>query len=104
MVEIGNALGKQRHREAAVILLDALERDPTVEIIPVTEELSSRGFELYKHRPDKEWGLTDCISFVVMQERDLTKSLTTDSHFQQAGFEALLVGQRQADPGVEDKQ
>ena len=38
----------------------------------------------------KEWGLTDCVSFLVMQDRGLTDALTTDEHFQQAGFRALL--------------
>jgi predicted nucleic acid-binding protein len=39
---------------------------------------------------DKEWGLTDCISFVVMQEQGLTDALTADHHFEQAGFTILL--------------
>ncbi len=47
--------------------------------------------ELYRHRPDKEWGTTDCISFVVMQDYGLTEALTTDEHFKQAGFRALLI-------------
>ena len=38
----------------------------------------------------KEWGLTDCISFIVMEDNGLTEALTTDEHFQQAGFRALL--------------
>jgi predicted nucleic acid-binding protein len=45
---------------------------------------------LYRGRPDKEWSLTDCISFVVMGERSLTEALTSDHHFEQAGFTALL--------------
>ena len=40
---------------------------------------------------DKECGLTDCVSFVVMQERNLTQALTTDRHFGQAGFADLLA-------------
>ena len=46
--------------------------------------------QLYRERPDKEWGLTDCISFVVMQERGISAALTADEHFQQAGFRALM--------------
>ena len=38
----------------------------------------------------KEWGLIGCASFVVMTERGLTKALTADEHFRQAGFRALL--------------
>jgi hypothetical protein len=34
--------------------------------------------------------MTDCISFVVMQERGIFEALTTDHHFQQAGFRAIL--------------
>jgi predicted nucleic acid-binding protein len=90
ILEIGNALAGLRYRNAAVQLLDALENDPKVEIIPITEELFARAFDLYRNRPDKEWGLIDCISFIVMEDRKLTNALTADDHFRQAGFRALL--------------
>ena len=90
LLEIGNALSKRRYREASIILIESLEQDSNVEIIPVTEELYERGFELYRQRRDKEWGITDCISFVVMRERGLIEALTTDEDFEQAGFIALL--------------
>lgn len=47
--------------------------------------------DLYRARPDKEWSLTDCTSFVVMNECGLTDALTGDRHFEQAGFKALLA-------------
>lgn len=59
--------------------------------MPVDSELLARAIALYTNRSDKEWGLTDCISFVVMQERGLTDALTTDHHFVQAGFHNLLA-------------
>ena len=90
LLEIGNALSKQRYRQAAVQLLDSLEEDPTVDIVPLSEPLYARAVQLYRERPDKEWGLTDCVSFLVMQDRGLTDALTTDEHFQQAGFRAIL--------------
>ena len=90
MVEIGNSLAKQSYRRAAVELLESLEQDPFVEIVPASEELYQRAFELFLGRPDKVWGLTDCVPFVVMQDLGLTAALTTDEHFQQAGFQALL--------------
>lgn len=94
VLEIGNALSKQRYRRDAIQLLHALEADPLVAIIPISEDLYQRGFRLYRTRPDKDWGITDCISFVVMEEQGLTEALTTDEHFQQAGFRALLRGNR----------
>jgi hypothetical protein len=49
-----------------------------------------RGLALYAARPDKEWSLTDCVSFLVMQDHGVTEALTADHHFEQAGFVALL--------------
>jgi len=46
--------------------------------------------ELYKKFSDKKWGLVDCISFVVMRERGVNEALTSDKHFVQAGFRALM--------------
>ncbi len=90
LLEIGNALSKRRYRQAAVELLDALEQDPQVRIESLSEELYEKAFALFSSRPDKEWGLIDCISFVVMQEHEIFEALTTDEHFEQAGFRPLL--------------
>ena len=90
LLEIGNALSKIQYRDAAVKLLIALEADPNVKIIPLSEEVYLRALKLYRERQDKEWGLVDCVSFVVMQERNIQDALTTDVHFRQAGFRVLL--------------
>lgn len=90
LLELGNALSKQRYREPAVKLLEGFEQDPNVEIVPLSEDLYIKALDLFKKRPDKEWGLVDCVSFVVMQERGITDALTSDEHFSQAGFNALL--------------
>lgn len=92
LLEIGNALSKERYRQAAVELLDALEQDVTVEIVPLSEELFARALELFRNRTDKEWGLIDCVSSILMRERGLTEALTPDKHYEQAGFRALLRG------------
>jgi predicted nucleic acid-binding protein len=90
LLEIGNALSKRPFRKASAALLRSLETDESVVIVPLSEELYRTGMALYLKRADKEWGLIDCISFVVMQEREITTALTTDAHFQQAGFQALM--------------
>lgn len=90
LLEIGNALAGIRFRAAGAKLLDALEADPNVGIVPLTASLYAQALNLYRSRPDKEWGLVDCISFTVMRERKLLEALTTDDHFQQAGYRALL--------------
>ena len=90
LLEIGNALSKKRYRKAAGELLDALEQDPQVEIVPLAEDIYQQALALFSSRQDKEWGMVDCVSFVVMQERGLTDALTTDEHFEQAGFRTLL--------------
>ncbi len=90
LLEIGNSLAKRRFRTSAVRLLSTLAQDTSIEIVWLTPDLYHRSFRLFQSRLDKEWGLTDCISFVVMQDHGITEALTSDSHFEQAGFRALL--------------
>lgn len=93
LIEVANTLSKVRLRRLAIALIDALILSATrgdLEIVHCSEEYVERGWQLYKQRPDKEWGLTDCISFVVMQERGIREAFTVDRHFEQAGFMRLL--------------
>lgn len=90
ILEIGNALSKLQYRHAAFQLISSLRTDPSVEIVPFSDRLFEQALELYSERRDKEWSLTDCTSFVLMESRSLNEALTTDEHFQQAGFRALL--------------
>jgi predicted nucleic acid-binding protein len=90
LIEIGDAMAGQRRRKAGITMLEALEGDQSLEIVPNSEELYQRALDLYQSRPDKEWGMTDCISFVVMDDEQITEALTTDVHFQQAGLVALM--------------
>lgn len=90
LFEIGNALAKQRYRAEAVRLLASMQNDPLVEIVPITPVLFDKAFNLYRTRPDKEWGLVDSFSFVVMAERGLQQALSADEHFEQAGFRLAI--------------
>ncbi len=90
LTELADGLAATAHRAAFSRLVARLQADPENEIVPPTEELMARGIALYDARPDKQWSLTDCISFVVMSEEHITEALTGDHHFEQAGFTALL--------------
>jgi len=79
----------QYHKKATE-LSRQIKKEGVSLVIPNSEELYSTALDLYQSRLDKEWGMTDCISFVVMDEIDLDEALTTDTHFQQAGFTALM--------------
>ncbi|MBI4872633.1 MAG: type II toxin-antitoxin system VapC family toxin [Candidatus Riflebacteria bacterium] len=91
LTEIGDGFCRPTRRNLGIQLLDQLTAEPLVEIVPLDASLRTRALQLYRSRPDKDWGLTDCISFVLMTARGLSAALTTDQHFVQAGFRALLV-------------
>ena len=90
LVELADCMRLPHEREVTVRFIAALRQAPRTVVVPVSEAALWRGFELYRGRTDKEWSLTDCISFVVMKEQGLTHALTGDHHFEQAGFTALL--------------
>ena len=75
LTEVADGLAATAHRAAFPQLVARLEADPENEIVPPTEELMARGIEMYAARPDKQWSLTDCISFLVMQDRQITEAL-----------------------------
>jgi predicted nucleic acid-binding protein len=90
ITEVADALADPSQRPVFARLLLGLKNDPQLVVVPPTQELFERGIDLFNRRPDKEWSLTDCISFVVMHKEDLTDALTADHHFEQAGFNVLL--------------
>ena len=88
--ETANALSLPADRPKFHALLARLRSNPAIELIPASKDLWEAGLQFHAQRPDKEWALTDGISFIVLHERRLTRALTHDHHFEQAGFEALL--------------
>jgi predicted nucleic acid-binding protein len=88
--ELGDALSSPKSRGAFVTFLESLEADENTSLVEPDPALWRRGLALYRARPDKAWSLTDCVSFTVMSDRGLTDALTSDHHFEQAGFQALL--------------
>ncbi len=91
LLEVGNAFAQRNTRPLAFAFLRNVTAVPQLEIVPFTPELFRKAVSLYLARPDKDWGLTDCVSFVVMKERGIQEALAADQHFIQAGFRALLL-------------
>lgn len=91
LAELADGMAGGHSREVCANFIDFLRQDEETVIIEATADIFWRGFELYRQRPDKEWSLTDCISFVVMTGEGVMEALTGDRHFEQAGFGALLA-------------
>ncbi len=90
-MEIGDGLAAVRSRRHAVQIIETFRASAFLEIVPASRSLVEATLLMYQTRADKDWGMTDCSSFVVMQQRGITDALTVDRHFQQAGFHALLL-------------
>ena len=89
LIEVGNALSAV-NRTASVQFINQCYQTDNIKVVSVDTSLLMRALELYHSRQDKDWGLTDCISFVVMKNQGLIYAVTADIHFVQAGFVALL--------------
>jgi uncharacterized protein len=90
LAEFGDAYSHPPDRADFVSLYHSLLNNPRFRIVPAADRLFQRGVDLFEQRPDKEWPLTDCISFLVMEDEGVREALTGDQHFAQAGFTALL--------------
>jgi predicted nucleic acid-binding protein len=90
LVEVGNALSAL-NRNGAVQFIQQCYRTDNIKVVSVDTALLMQALALYQSRSDKAWGLTDCISFVVMQQQNLTDAVTSDRHFLQAGFCTLMT-------------
>lgn len=91
LTEVADALSAPAVRQRTYQFLQQVIADPNTLLITDHEAWYPRGVELYGKRADKNWSLTDCISFAIMNERGITDALTGDHHFTQAGFRALLI-------------
>jgi uncharacterized protein len=89
IAELANAMSQTGNRPFFLSLLRDLQTDVRVTIVPPNKELFDRGLDLYSRRSDKDWSLTDCISFLVMEEHGLKDAATLDHHFAQAGFDLI---------------
>ena len=88
LVEVCNSLSK--HKSLALTALEYLETSQGINTIKITNGIFTKAMAMYKKYFDKDWGLTDTTSFVVMQEEGMDEAFTGDHHFEQFGFRVLL--------------
>lgn len=92
--ETVNGLSKPPDRAQAHRIVDRIRQSENWSVVPAKTELFEAGLQLHRGRPDKGWSLTDCASFVTMDQLGIRlgirQALTPDHHFEQAGYEALL--------------
>ena len=91
LIEIADGYARVDRRAKGLQLLEKLETEDRYLVYPVNDSLLQQALDLYRARPDKDWSLTDCLSFVLMNQEGVTEALTADIHFRQAGFTALLL-------------
>ena len=78
------------NRDVFARFFERIHQQPSTIVVPASRQLLEEGVHLYRYRRDKDWPLTDCISFMVMDDEMIRDALTGDQHFEQAGFTALL--------------
>lgn len=94
LTEFCNAYSKVHLRAEALDYVDAFRASPVCKLIHIDAQLFDEALALYRSRSDKEWGLTDCASFVVMRRENIVEAFTSDFHFEQAGFVRLIQATR----------
>jgi predicted nucleic acid-binding protein len=91
LTELADALASPDQRARFLQLKALIEQDAAWNVVRSSHDLFERGVDLYGRRSDKAWSLTDCLSFIVMQDYGVREALTADRHFEQAGFVPLLM-------------
>ena len=58
----------------------------SINMIHIDEALFYEGWLYFQQNQDKDYSLTDCISFIVMRRQNIQTAYTFDHHFVQAQF------------------
>ncbi|MBI5814960.1 MAG: type II toxin-antitoxin system VapC family toxin [Nitrospinae bacterium] len=92
LVELANHFASKgaMFRMAVVRVIERIQNSPNSRVVYQTKSLFTGAVELYRSRNDKGWSLADCSSMEIMKDYGITECLSHDSHFEQAGFTALL--------------
>ena len=89
LMEVGNAFSSIHRREQGGKIIRSFLNFSRIQVVHLSPEYFEKALTLYERRIDKEWGMVDCFSFVVMKDLEVKFALTIDHHFKQAGFQIL---------------
>jgi predicted nucleic acid-binding protein len=84
------AQARKLDRKKALDFVENLVRHPLVALVWVDQRLHGEAMKLLRKRVDKNYSLCDAVSFLLMRRQKIMKALTTDHHFEQEGFRAIL--------------
>ena len=90
-LEVLDGFARLSRRPKGIELLRRFYDEQVYHTYRLNKSLFDQATALFAARLDKEWGLTDCVSFVLMRQLGISEALTADQHFIQAGFRALLL-------------
>ncbi len=90
LLEFADGMVDPLNRPLAVAMIRLMRTTPIFDIVCCDTVVFEAGLDLYSRRPDKDWSLTDCISFEVMKTRGIVEAVTGDHHFRQAGFHPMF--------------
>lgn len=84
------AQARRYDRGASLEFVADLAADAEVELVWIDPQLHNEALGLLRSQLDKSYSLCDAVSFVLMRRHGIVDALTTDRHFDQAGFRRLL--------------
>ncbi|MGH7960890.1 MAG: type II toxin-antitoxin system VapC family toxin [Candidatus Binatia bacterium] len=84
--EVVTYFNSRGYHAKAVEVGNRLLTSPSVQLVQVDEGLFREGWHYFEQHQDKDYSLTDCLSFVVMERFGIETAFAFDQHFVQAGF------------------
>jgi predicted nucleic acid-binding protein len=84
------AESRRQPRKAFLTTMVEIVTDPKIEVVWVDRNLHHEAMKLLLSQLDKTYSLCDAVSFLLMRQHSIQEALTTDHHFEQAGFVRLL--------------
>jgi uncharacterized protein len=91
LIEVADMLAVGKKQQAVEILDNFRANSEKVQVVGFESDWMQRALVLMRTYDNKKWGMTEAISFLVMNDNGITDALTTDPQFDDMGFRALML-------------